>query len=73
MKSGDVRRSKLYYLRGRSGKSARIAEKNIYSQNTPEKNDAKKIDNIKSGMSETQTANSKEVKTKVADDVEKKK
>ena len=27
VKSGDVRRSKLYYLRGRSGKSARIAEK----------------------------------------------
>lgn len=24
---GDVRRAKLYYLRGRSGKSARIAEK----------------------------------------------
>ena len=25
--SGDVRRAKLYYLRGRSGKSARIAER----------------------------------------------
>jgi large subunit ribosomal protein L19 len=24
---GDVRRAKLYYLRGRRGKSARIAEK----------------------------------------------
>jgi large subunit ribosomal protein L19 len=24
---GDVRRAKLYYLRGRSGKSARIREK----------------------------------------------
>ena len=71
MKSGDVRRSKLYYLRGRSGKSARIAEKNIYNQNTSEKNDNKKIDDIKSDMSETQTANSKEAKTKVADDVEK--
>ena len=73
VKSGDVRRSKLYYLRGRSGKSARIAEKNIYNQNTSEKNDDKKIDNIKSDTSETQTANSKEVKTEVADDVEKKK
>ena len=73
VKSGDVRRSKLYYLRGRSGKSARIAEKNIYNQNTSEKNDDKKIDNIKSDTSETQTANSKEVKTKVTDDVEKKK
>ena len=28
VKVGDVRRSKLYYLRERSGKSARIAEKN---------------------------------------------
>ena len=27
VKSGDVRRSKLYYLRERSGKSARISEK----------------------------------------------
>ena len=73
VKSGDVRRSKLYYLRARSGKSARIAEKNTYSQNTSEKNDNKKTDDIKSDTSETQTANAKEVKTKVADDVEKKK
>jgi len=27
VRRGDVRRSKLYYLRGRTGKSARIAEK----------------------------------------------
>jgi large subunit ribosomal protein L19 len=27
VRQGDVRRSKLYYLRGRSGKSARIAER----------------------------------------------
>ncbi len=27
MRRGDVRRAKLYYLRGRTGKSARIAEK----------------------------------------------
>lgn len=27
MRHGDVRRAKLYYLRGRRGKSARIAEK----------------------------------------------
>ena len=32
VKSGDVRRSKLYYLRGRSCKSARIAEKNTFIQ-----------------------------------------
>ena len=40
---------------------------------TSEKNDNKKTDDIKSDTSETQTANSEEVKTKVADDVEKKK
>lgn len=33
-KNGDVRRSKLYYLRGRSGKSARISEKNKFVQQT---------------------------------------
>ena len=27
MRRGDVRRAKLYYLRGRTGKSARIAER----------------------------------------------
>ena len=31
-KYGDVRRSKLYYLRKRSGKSARITEKNKFTQ-----------------------------------------
>ena len=30
VKKGDVRRSKLYYLRGRSGKSARITEKTSF-------------------------------------------
>ena len=32
VKSGVVRRSKLYYLRKRSGKSARISEKNVFNQ-----------------------------------------
>jgi len=32
---GDVRRAKLYYLRARSGKSARIKEK-LQARNTPE-------------------------------------
>ena len=32
-KQGDVRRSKLYYLRQRSGKSARISEKNTFTKN----------------------------------------
>ena len=29
VRRGDVRRAKLYYLRGRSGKKARIAEKRM--------------------------------------------
>ena len=33
VKKGDVRRSKLYYLRGRSGKSARITEKALFNNN----------------------------------------
>jgi len=32
MRRGAVRRAKLYYLRGRTGKSARIAEKNTYAR-----------------------------------------
>jgi large subunit ribosomal protein L19 len=31
-RKGDVRRAKLYYMRGRSGKSARIREKVIVAQ-----------------------------------------
>ncbi|MBP9752692.1 MAG: 50S ribosomal protein L19 [Proteobacteria bacterium] len=32
VRRGDVRRAKLYYLRGRTGKSARIAEKMDYNR-----------------------------------------
>ena len=47
-KSGDVRRSKLYYLRDRSGKSARITEKNRYvTQKKLVKDDNIKIDETK--------------------------
>ena len=42
VKSGSVRRSKLYYLRKRSGKSARIAEKNVA---TPINNELEKNNN----------------------------
>jgi large subunit ribosomal protein L19 len=34
VRHGIVRRAKLYYLRGRLGKSARIVEKNVYSKTT---------------------------------------
>ena len=43
VRRGDVRRAKLYYLRGRSGKSARIAEKARVmtpSTGTAERNDS---------------------------------
>lgn len=33
VRRGDVRRAKLYYLRGRTGKSARIAEKTFQAKN----------------------------------------
>lgn len=32
IRRGDVRRAKLYYLRGRTGKAARIAEKNTWTK-----------------------------------------
>ncbi len=51
VKKGDVRRSKLYYLRGRSGKSARITEKTSFNNNDNLKNNnndvkAKKITEV---------------------------
>ena len=48
VKKGDVRRSKLYYLRGRSGKSARITEKTSFNNN-----DNLKKNNTDSGMKKT--------------------
>ena len=41
-KFGDVRRSKLYYLRQRSGKSARITEKNKFLQQNKEASEVPK-------------------------------
>ncbi len=42
MRRGDVRRAKLYYLRGRRGKSARIAEKR--DDRRPQTTEAKAAD-----------------------------
>ena len=36
VRRGKVRRAKLYYLRGRTGKSARISERTDNSSDTPE-------------------------------------
>lgn len=41
LRRGQVRRAKLYYLRGRTGKRARIAERKVVS-NKPAKGTAKK-------------------------------
>ena len=35
MRRGDVRRAKLYYLRGRTGKAARIAERRTIQRDVP--------------------------------------
>ena len=35
VRHGDVRRAKLYYLRGRTGKSARIAERRMIQRDAP--------------------------------------
>ncbi len=44
VKSGAVRRSKLYYLRERSGKSARISEKNAFNKiDSKEDNTSEKV------------------------------
>ena len=40
VRRGDVRRAKLYYLRGRRGKSARIAEKTVRREMEAPVNDA---------------------------------
>ena len=48
VKKGDVRRSKLYYLRDRSGKSARITEKTSFNNN-----DNLKKNNTDSGIDKT--------------------
>ena len=42
VRRGDVRRAKLYYLRGRTGKRARIAEKIDSSRAKQKKNDLEK-------------------------------
>jgi ribosomal protein L19, bacterial type len=55
-KVGSVRRSKLYYLRKRSGKSARIAEKNILTQNSNSNTQNKETNPKADGF------NSKEIK-----------
>jgi len=60
VKSGDVRRSKLYYLRGRSGKSARITEKNVYNEKVEKKQDQPKDLNKSDEKEKTKASEKKE-------------
>ena len=73
-KIGSVKRSKLYYLRQRSGKSARIAEKNL-TQNTSnsvleEKNTNKNIGNLKSSEKNSVVSEKKSIDDKSNQDKE---
>lgn len=66
VKSGDVRRSKLYYLRGRSGRSARINEKNIYNEKTENKQDQKNDINKPEEKEKTKISNVKQTNEDVS-------
>lgn len=59
IRRGKVRRSKLYYLRQRSGKSARIAEKKDIVRKTNKKTKAK--DNTSSNITKEDKVSDKEV------------
>ena len=59
IRRGKVRRSKLYYLRQRSGKSARIAEKKDTVRKTNKKTKAK--DNTSSNITHQDKVSDKEV------------
>ncbi len=66
VKAGSVRRSKLYYLRKRSGKSARIAEKNVINQSTKPSTDKNIVSEKKTSNQETSKENAKKL-----DDIQK--
>ncbi|MFL2679716.1 MAG: 50S ribosomal protein L19 [Alphaproteobacteria bacterium] len=59
VKSGDVRRSKLYYLRKRSGKSARISEKNVFNKDIKKDSVEVSSKDIKGKTIEKNTQNQK--------------
>ena len=64
VKSGDVRRSKLYYLRKRSGKSARISEKNVFNKDIKKDSVEVSSKDIKGKTIEKNTQNQKTQKEK---------
>ena len=61
VKSGSVRRSKLYYLRERSGKSARIAEKNIFNKIDNEDVKVKKQEQLNTNLQNKSDGTSEKV------------
>ena len=77
VKIGSVRRSKLYYLRNRSGKSARIAEKIVTSQMNEEQVKKNNISDKKPPKLKNDSDDFNEIKEVVNDsdtpDVEKEK
>jgi len=59
VRRGDVRRAKLYYLRGRTGKAARIAEKRTYKQAAGEADVASKAPKAKEVKKENKAKEAK--------------
>ncbi len=71
IRRGRVRRAKLYYLRGRTGKAARIAEKSTYLKDAAKKQAAKKTVTKKAAPADEKAAK-KITKKTIAKTVEKK-
>ena len=65
IRSGKVRRAKLYYLRDRRGKAARIVEKIEVKKKTNEKKDVASVskDKVAETLSKKEVENKPEVKT----------
>ena len=66
IRSGKVRRAKLYYLRDRKGKSARIAEKikKKIGVDVSVKSDESKVDQVESAKQETKKEENQEATPK---------
>ena len=66
IRSGKVKRAKLYYLRDRKGKSARIAEKikKKIGVDVSVKSDESKVDQVESAKQETKKEENQEVTPK---------
>jgi large subunit ribosomal protein L19 len=58
VRRGDVRRAKLYYLRGRTGKKARILEKSAGAATASEMSEAELLDSA-AAAAETKAAGTK--------------